>query len=140
MTPACPAVRVPLSPAVSWKALESFSRCLVSRAPAKVCTLARGVGRCLGLVRAVGGPALGRLPTGARSSPLHPLEWPRGRSPKQLDPWGTRLPCPRRVVSYQIRYEGNVTEETRIKFMTDGVLLKEIQKVGCPSYLEKRGR
>ncbi|NXO03249.1 DHX37 helicase, partial [Rhinopomastus cyanomelas] len=33
-----------------------------------------------------------------------------------------------RVVSYQIRYEGNVTEETQIKFMTDGVLLKEIQK------------
>uniref|UniRef100_G1SUG5 DEAH-box helicase 37 n=1 Tax=Oryctolagus cuniculus TaxID=9986 RepID=G1SUG5_RABIT len=33
-----------------------------------------------------------------------------------------------RVISYQIRYEGNVTEETRIKFMTDGVLLKEIQK------------
>uniref|UniRef100_A0A8D0HC67 DEAH-box helicase 37 n=1 Tax=Sphenodon punctatus TaxID=8508 RepID=A0A8D0HC67_SPHPU len=35
---------------------------------------------------------------------------------------------PHRVVSYQIRYEGNVTEETKIKFMTDGVLLKEIQK------------
>uniref|UniRef100_A0A8B9SBH4 Activating signal cointegrator 1 complex subunit 3 n=1 Tax=Apteryx owenii TaxID=8824 RepID=A0A8B9SBH4_APTOW len=34
----------------------------------------------------------------------------------------------RRVVSYQIRYEGNVTDETQIKFMTDGVLLKEIQK------------
>ncbi|XP_069071478.1 probable ATP-dependent RNA helicase DHX37 [Pleurodeles waltl] len=33
-----------------------------------------------------------------------------------------------RVVSYQIRYEGNVTRETRVKFMTDGVLLKEIQK------------
>ncbi|NXO21638.1 DHX37 helicase, partial [Cisticola juncidis] len=33
-----------------------------------------------------------------------------------------------REVSYQIRYEGNVTDETRIKFMTDGVLLKEIQK------------
>ncbi|XP_069476219.1 probable ATP-dependent RNA helicase DHX37 [Ambystoma mexicanum] len=33
-----------------------------------------------------------------------------------------------RVVSYQIRYEGNVTSETRVKFMTDGVLLKEIQK------------
>ncbi|XP_042344791.1 probable ATP-dependent RNA helicase DHX37 [Plectropomus leopardus] len=33
-----------------------------------------------------------------------------------------------RVVSYQIRYEGNVTGETKIKFMTDGVLLKEIQK------------
>uniref|UniRef100_A0A7N8XR10 RNA helicase n=1 Tax=Mastacembelus armatus TaxID=205130 RepID=A0A7N8XR10_9TELE len=32
------------------------------------------------------------------------------------------------VVSYQIRYEGNVTDETKIKFMTDGVLLKEIQK------------
>ncbi|XP_029475809.1 probable ATP-dependent RNA helicase DHX37 isoform X2 [Rhinatrema bivittatum] len=33
-----------------------------------------------------------------------------------------------RVVSYQIRYEGNVTDETKIKFMTDGVLLREIQK------------
>ncbi|XP_031712206.1 putative ATP-dependent RNA helicase DHX37 [Anarrhichthys ocellatus] len=33
-----------------------------------------------------------------------------------------------RVVSYQIRYEGNVTSATKIKFMTDGVLLKEIQK------------
>uniref|UniRef100_A0A8C6Y9B4 Activating signal cointegrator 1 complex subunit 3 n=1 Tax=Naja naja TaxID=35670 RepID=A0A8C6Y9B4_NAJNA len=32
------------------------------------------------------------------------------------------------VISYQIRYEGNVTKETKIKFMTDGVLLKEIQK------------
>ncbi|XP_072538060.1 probable ATP-dependent RNA helicase DHX37 [Salminus brasiliensis] len=32
------------------------------------------------------------------------------------------------VVSYQIRYEGNVTQDTKIKFMTDGVLLKEIQK------------
>ncbi|XP_051950841.1 probable ATP-dependent RNA helicase DHX37 [Xyrauchen texanus] len=32
------------------------------------------------------------------------------------------------VVSYQIRYEGNVTENTKIKFMTDGVLLKEVQK------------
>lgn len=36
---------------------------------------------------------------------------------------------PFRVVSYQIRYEGNVTDDTKIKFMTDGVLLKEIQKV-----------
>ncbi len=34
-----------------------------------------------------------------------------------------------REVSYQIRYEGNVTDDTRIKFMTDGVLLKEVQKV-----------
>uniref|UniRef100_A0A8B9KDY0 Activating signal cointegrator 1 complex subunit 3 n=1 Tax=Astyanax mexicanus TaxID=7994 RepID=A0A8B9KDY0_ASTMX len=32
------------------------------------------------------------------------------------------------VVSYQIRYEGNVTQDTKIKFMTDGVLLKEIQR------------
>lgn len=32
-------------------------------------------------------------------------------------------------VSYQIRFEGNVTEKTAIKFMTDGILLKEIQHV-----------
>uniref|UniRef100_A0A182QEV2 RNA helicase n=1 Tax=Anopheles farauti TaxID=69004 RepID=A0A182QEV2_9DIPT len=31
------------------------------------------------------------------------------------------------IVSYLIRYEGNVTEQTKIKFMTDGVLLKEIE-------------
>lgn len=31
------------------------------------------------------------------------------------------------VVSYLIRFEGNVTENTKIKFMTDGVLLKEIE-------------
>lgn len=30
-------------------------------------------------------------------------------------------------VSYQIRYEGNQTIDTRVKFMTDGVLLKELQ-------------
>lgn len=30
-------------------------------------------------------------------------------------------------VSYLIRFEGNVTPETKIKFMTDGVLLKEVQ-------------
>lgn len=30
-------------------------------------------------------------------------------------------------VSYLIRFEGNVTENTKVKFMTDGVLLKEIQ-------------
>ncbi|CAD1475900.1 unnamed protein product, partial [Heterotrigona itama] len=34
-----------------------------------------------------------------------------------------------REVSYLIRFEGNVTSETRVKFMTDGVLLKEIQSV-----------
>ncbi|NWI67953.1 DHX37 helicase, partial [Todus mexicanus] len=38
-----------------------------------------------------------------------------------------KAPC-KPAVSYQIRYEGNVTDETQIKFMTDGVLLKEIQK------------
>lgn len=32
-----------------------------------------------------------------------------------------------REVSYQIRFEGNTTPDTKIKFMTDGVLLKEIQ-------------
>lgn len=32
-----------------------------------------------------------------------------------------------REVSYLIRFEGNVTEDTKIKFMTDGVLLKELQ-------------
>eukprot|EP00090_Calanus_glacialis_P000206 TRINITY_DN10139_c0_g1_i2.p1 TRINITY_DN10139_c0_g1~~TRINITY_DN10139_c0_g1_i2.p1 ORF type:complete len:1165 (-),score=488.14 TRINITY_DN10139_c0_g1_i2:35-3529(-) len=32
------------------------------------------------------------------------------------------------IVSYQIRYEGNVTEDTKIKFMTDGVLLREVEK------------
>ncbi|XP_050328897.1 probable ATP-dependent RNA helicase kurz [Bactrocera neohumeralis] len=30
-------------------------------------------------------------------------------------------------VSYLIRFEGNVTPQTRIKFMTDGVLLKEVE-------------
>lgn len=33
----------------------------------------------------------------------------------------------KKQVSYLIRFEGNVTEETKIKYMTDGVLLKEIQ-------------
>ncbi|XP_045467046.1 probable ATP-dependent RNA helicase kurz [Harmonia axyridis] len=32
-----------------------------------------------------------------------------------------------REVSFLIRFQGNVTEDTKIKFMTDGVLLKEIQ-------------
>jgi ATP-dependent RNA helicase DHX37/DHR1 len=32
-------------------------------------------------------------------------------------------------VSYQIRYEGNTTDDTIIKFMTDGILLKEVEKV-----------
>nr|pir hypothetical protein - fruit fly (Drosophila melanogaster) [Drosophila melanogaster] len=35
--------------------------------------------------------------------------------------------CRRAEVSYLIRFEGNVTPATRIKFMTDGVLLKEIE-------------
>ena len=33
------------------------------------------------------------------------------------------------VVSYQIRFEGNTTSDTKIKFLTDGVLLKEAQQV-----------
>jgi len=32
------------------------------------------------------------------------------------------------IVSFQIRFQGNVTENTKIKFMTDGVLLREIEK------------
>jgi len=36
------------------------------------------------------------------------------------------LSLPSRRVSYQVRYEGNATVDTNIKFMTDGVLLKEI--------------
>ena len=39
-------------------------------------------------------------------------------------------------VSYQIRYEGNTTEDTTIKFMTDGILLKEVEKVSRMIYLE----
>lgn len=35
-------------------------------------------------------------------------------------------------VSYLIRFEGNVTADTQIKFMTDGVLLKELQTVSQP--------
>ncbi|CAG2102798.1 unnamed protein product [Medioppia subpectinata] len=31
------------------------------------------------------------------------------------------------IVSYQIRFDSNVTKDTKIKFMTDGVLIKEIQ-------------
>lgn len=31
------------------------------------------------------------------------------------------------IVSYLIRFEGNVTNKTKIKFMTDGVLLKELE-------------
>lgn len=33
------------------------------------------------------------------------------------------------IVSYLIRFEGNTGPNTQIKFMTDGVLLKEIQNV-----------
>ena len=32
------------------------------------------------------------------------------------------------AVSYQVRFEGNTTEKTRIKFMTDGVLLREMSR------------
>jgi ATP-dependent RNA helicase DHX37/DHR1 len=38
------------------------------------------------------------------------------------------MSLPTSVVSYQIRYEGNVTDETSIKFMTDGVLLREVEQ------------
>ncbi|XP_034490837.1 probable ATP-dependent RNA helicase kurz [Drosophila innubila] len=40
---------------------------------------------------------------------------------------GHEMNLPASEVSYLIRFEGNVTPATRIKFMTDGVLLKEIE-------------
>ncbi|CAG9791538.1 unnamed protein product [Diatraea saccharalis] len=40
---------------------------------------------------------------------------------------GYELGLTSKEVSYLMRFEGNVTKETKIKFMTDGVLLKEIQ-------------
>lgn len=42
---------------------------------------------------------------------------------------GEEMNLSRDEVSYLIRFEGNVTPNTKIKFMTDGVLLKEIQSV-----------
>ncbi|RVE47545.1 hypothetical protein evm_007804 [Chilo suppressalis] len=40
---------------------------------------------------------------------------------------GHELGLSSKEVSYLMRFEGNVTKETKIKFMTDGVLLKEVQ-------------
>lgn len=40
---------------------------------------------------------------------------------------GRELGLSGREVSYQIRFEGNTSPDTKIKFMTDGVLLKEFQ-------------
>ncbi|XP_059049878.1 probable ATP-dependent RNA helicase kurz [Achroia grisella] len=40
---------------------------------------------------------------------------------------GHELALSNKEVSYLMRFEGNVTKDTKIKFMTDGVLLKEIQ-------------
>lgn len=33
------------------------------------------------------------------------------------------------IVSYQIRYDGNISDKTKICFVTDGILIREIQKV-----------
>jgi len=41
------------------------------------------------------------------------------------------------IVSYLIRFEGNAGTNTKIKFMTDGVLLKEIQSVNLNVYYSK---
>lgn len=41
---------------------------------------------------------------------------------------GSEMNLSSSVVSYQIRYEGNTSSETKIKFMTDGVLFKEVQQ------------
>lgn len=40
---------------------------------------------------------------------------------------GREMNLPTNIVSYLIRFEGNCTPETKIKFMTDGVLLKEVE-------------
>lgn len=40
-------------------------------------------------------------------------------------------------MSYQIRYEGNTSDDTKIKFMTDGILLKEAQSVGTLDLINK---
>lgn len=40
---------------------------------------------------------------------------------------GYELNLTNNEVSYQIRFEGNVTDKTKIKFMTDGILMKEIE-------------
>lgn len=34
-------------------------------------------------------------------------------------------------VGYHIRYEKNISANTQIKFMTDGILLQEMKKVKC---------
>jgi len=39
----------------------------------------------------------------------------------------TEMNLSSREISYQIRFEGNVSPDTKIKFLTDGVLLKEAQ-------------
>lgn len=47
---------------------------------------------------------------------------------------GRELNIGSNIVSYLIRFEGNCTPETKIKFMTDGVLLKEVE---CDFLLQK---
>jgi ATP-dependent RNA helicase DHX37/DHR1 len=37
---------------------------------------------------------------------------------------GKELNISEKLVSYQIRFDGNTSSKTQIKFMTDGVLLK----------------
>lgn len=53
---------------------------------------------------------------------------------------GEEMGLSAREVSYQIRFEGTVTPDTCIKFMTDGVLLKELQQVGGHGSIKKKGR
>lgn len=77
--------------------------------------------------------AAGRRPIPCCSRGWQGLSQPSLLPSPRAAPWPS-VTCPepslpRRVISYQIRYEGNVTDETRIKFVTDGVLLREIQKV-----------
>lgn len=41
---------------------------------------------------------------------------------------GLEMNLSNKVVSYHIRYEKNITSDTKIKFVTDGVLLREVQE------------
>lgn len=115
------------------KTVKSFEALLLC-IPATSVLCVRGSGElvcafCPGLAAS---PALGRLKLPSGLNVIFPVSPPAFLV--------AALVFPPRVVSYQIRYEGNVTDETQIKFVTDGVLLKEVQKVGCCPQCCKKGR
>lgn len=114
-------------------AVESFEALLLCiPVPAFWVCWALGSRRCAFCPGLAASPALGRLKLPSGLSVIFPV------SPSTF--LVAALVFLPRVVSYQIRYEGNVSDETQIKFMTDGVLLKEIQKVGSCAACCKKGR